>query len=516
MYRHLLVPLDDSTLATELVRQAVLLAKALGAKVTFFHAQEDYGATSVAALERVMWPSLFNEHVAGEARAILAKAEVVAREAGVEHDSLTVTSDRPHEAILQAAEARGCDLIFIASHGRRGIASLMIGSQTQNVLQHTTLPVLVVAAESNLPDWEKIEALAILRDEHRSLAAVVHGLEFLAREAGTQGQPPRFDLLRAIVRYIEHSRRRCIIRRRTRTCSASCASGRPNSTRRSTSSSASTSRATSWSTSSSGASRLRGGSGRRTRAVRRGRQAIRRVAGAAHAARDPGHPSGGVQAPDPEDWKEIGKAFADNGDPRFSADTDEEFRQLFVRILNLVPEPTAAGPGIALRHPSHGRDRPTVVIVPGLRDHVPDHWQTLLGDQLPGSVTVPRMATDKLSCAAWVEQIERTLSAIAGPAILVAHSGGVMMVVHWAQQHRRPIQEHCSQRRRTSNPRCRRVTRRSKLCRRVAGCPCRARAFPSRASWPRAATIRWRATRASRSTPGTGAAAWWTSARSGT
>ena len=82
---------------------------------------------------------------------------------------------------------------------------------------------------------------------------------------------------------------------------------------------------------------------------------------------------------------------------------------------------------------------PTVVIVPGLRDHVPDHWQTLLGEELLGSVTVPRMTTNKLSCVAWVDQIERTLSQIAGPVILVAHSGGVMMVVHWAQQHQRPI-----------------------------------------------------------------------------
>jgi predicted alpha/beta hydrolase family esterase len=82
---------------------------------------------------------------------------------------------------------------------------------------------------------------------------------------------------------------------------------------------------------------------------------------------------------------------------------------------------------------------PTIVIVPGLRDHVPDHWQTHLARQLPGSVTVPRMATDKLSCANWVEQVERTLSSIAGPVILVAHSGGVMMVVHWAQQHRHLI-----------------------------------------------------------------------------
>lgn len=83
---------------------------------------------------------------------------------------------------------------------------------------------------------------------------------------------------------------------------------------------------------------------------------------------------------------------------------------------------------------------PTVVIVPGLRDHVPNHWQTLLGEQLSGSVTVPRMGKDKLACAAWVAQIDRTLAGVQGPVILVAHSGGVMMVVHWAQGHRRPIQ----------------------------------------------------------------------------
>lgn len=82
---------------------------------------------------------------------------------------------------------------------------------------------------------------------------------------------------------------------------------------------------------------------------------------------------------------------------------------------------------------------PTVVIVPGLRDHMPEHWQTLLANRLPNSVTVPRMERDKLSCSAWVTLLDRTLAAIAGPVVLVAHSGGVMMVVHWAQKHARPI-----------------------------------------------------------------------------
>ena len=150
MYRHLMVPLDDSPLSVDTVRKAVEFARALGAKVTFLHARGDYGTSSDGALERVISPAEFNEHMAGEARAILSKAEVVAREAGVDHDSVAVTSNRPYEAILEAADARGCDLIFIASHGRRGLKGLVLGSQTQRVLQQTTIPVLVSAVESNL------------------------------------------------------------------------------------------------------------------------------------------------------------------------------------------------------------------------------------------------------------------------------------------------------------------------------------------------------------------------------
>ena len=83
---------------------------------------------------------------------------------------------------------------------------------------------------------------------------------------------------------------------------------------------------------------------------------------------------------------------------------------------------------------------PTIVIVPGLRGHVADHWQTILEKELPKAVTVPRMEGLNLSCNQWVEALDRTLAAIQGPVILVAHSAGVMMVVHWAMKHRRPIQ----------------------------------------------------------------------------
>jgi predicted alpha/beta hydrolase family esterase len=75
----------------------------------------------------------------------------------------------------------------------------------------------------------------------------------------------------------------------------------------------------------------------------------------------------------------------------------------------------------------------TVLIVPGLREHVPEHWQTLLAAKLSRVHTVPPLEADKLSCAARVEALDRALRAIDGPVILVAHSAGVMMVAHWAQ-----------------------------------------------------------------------------------
>jgi uncharacterized protein len=82
---------------------------------------------------------------------------------------------------------------------------------------------------------------------------------------------------------------------------------------------------------------------------------------------------------------------------------------------------------------------PTVLFVPGLRDHVERHWQTLLEAKLPNARCVPRMERDKLSCAAWVAELDRSIAAITDPVVLVAHSAGCMIVVHWAQRHDRPV-----------------------------------------------------------------------------
>ncbi|WP_116368179.1 RBBP9/YdeN family alpha/beta hydrolase [Parahaliea mediterranea] len=81
----------------------------------------------------------------------------------------------------------------------------------------------------------------------------------------------------------------------------------------------------------------------------------------------------------------------------------------------------------------------TVLIVPGLRDHVENHWQTLLAHRLPNVRTVTPLTTEKLSCSARVQAIAQALEQIDGPVILVAHSAGVLMTVHWAAQYERSI-----------------------------------------------------------------------------
>ena len=83
---------------------------------------------------------------------------------------------------------------------------------------------------------------------------------------------------------------------------------------------------------------------------------------------------------------------------------------------------------------------PTILFVPGLRDHVEQHWQTILQQEIPGSHCVAPLEHDKLSRDARVEALQQALAAIDGPVILVAHSAGVMITVQWAQKYYRPIQ----------------------------------------------------------------------------
>ena len=145
MFKHILVPTDGSELSADTVKRAVSFAQDAKAKITFFFAKPDYPVSfyGEGALIDPTTPEKFAEMAEKQARDILSKCEAIATEAGVAATSVTATSEIPYEAIIEAAQNTGCDLIFMASHGRRGFSGLLLGSETQKVLTHSTIPVLV-------------------------------------------------------------------------------------------------------------------------------------------------------------------------------------------------------------------------------------------------------------------------------------------------------------------------------------------------------------------------------------
>lgn len=145
MFKHILVPTDGSQLSAEAARRAIALAKEAGAKITFFFAKPDYPVAfyGEGALIDPTTPEKFAEMAERQAQEILSQCQAAATAAGVACNGVAAVSDVPYEAIIDAANAAGCDLIFMASHGRRGISGLLLGSETQKVLTHTTIPVLV-------------------------------------------------------------------------------------------------------------------------------------------------------------------------------------------------------------------------------------------------------------------------------------------------------------------------------------------------------------------------------------
>lgn len=145
MFKHILVPTDGSQLSSETVRKAVIFAREAGAQITFFYAKPDYPVAfyGEGAFIDPTTPEKFAEMTEQQSRAILEECARIAQENNVPCTTKSVTSDVPYEAIIEAANAAGCDLIFMASHGRRGLGGLLLGSETQKVLTHSKIPVLV-------------------------------------------------------------------------------------------------------------------------------------------------------------------------------------------------------------------------------------------------------------------------------------------------------------------------------------------------------------------------------------
>lgn len=177
MHQHLLVPIDGSPLASLNMEQAVALARHNGARITFLHVRPDFGRTGDGALLAAMDPTRYASASVGLSNAWLARAAAAAQAAHVPCEVEIQVGDRPHEAIHAAALERGCDLIVMASHGRTGLRARFAQSVTARLMEITTLPVLVTRVETNLPLTPEQRALTVIRDEHRSLAAVIHALQ---------------------------------------------------------------------------------------------------------------------------------------------------------------------------------------------------------------------------------------------------------------------------------------------------------------------------------------------------
>jgi nucleotide-binding universal stress UspA family protein len=144
MFKHLLVPTDGSALSEAAIQMAVTLARESGAKVTGLHVIPEfrvlaYGAEVIADTED-QFIQAARQH-ADDYIMVVTKA---ATQAGVECDTVTRNRAHPYEAIISVAAQRNCDLIVMASHGRGGMRALLLGSETQKVLTHCQIPVLVV------------------------------------------------------------------------------------------------------------------------------------------------------------------------------------------------------------------------------------------------------------------------------------------------------------------------------------------------------------------------------------
>ena len=145
MFKHILVPTDGSELSQDTVRRAATFAREAGARITAFYAKPAYPVIyyGEGALIDSTTPEQFAELAEQQAQQNLGFVEKLCEDADVKFTALSLTSDIPYEAIIEAATQCDCDLIFMASHGRRGLSGLILGSETNKVLTHSKIPVLV-------------------------------------------------------------------------------------------------------------------------------------------------------------------------------------------------------------------------------------------------------------------------------------------------------------------------------------------------------------------------------------
>lgn len=143
MYKHILIPTDGSELTKTAVEAAANLAKALGARVSILSVKEPFPYSAISEMQPVP-PQEFFDAQERLAQQRVQLATQACQGAGVACQGYTVEAEHPWEAIIDTAKVHACDLIVMASHGRRGVSALLLGSETQKVLTHSKVPVLIV------------------------------------------------------------------------------------------------------------------------------------------------------------------------------------------------------------------------------------------------------------------------------------------------------------------------------------------------------------------------------------
>jgi nucleotide-binding universal stress UspA family protein len=143
MFKHILVATDGSDRSERAIRLGVDLAKATGAKVTAVMATWPVPPIDIEGLGNAVHNEVIEQNALEFAKRCLAVASRVAHEAGIVCDVVHAVDSHPHQTIVQTAEANHCDVIVMASHGRSGSSAVLLGSETQKVLAHSKVPVLV-------------------------------------------------------------------------------------------------------------------------------------------------------------------------------------------------------------------------------------------------------------------------------------------------------------------------------------------------------------------------------------
>lgn len=146
MFKHILLPTDGTELSENAVKSCMAFARSTGARVTGLYVLQEY--TPVLATEGFgyvdpMTVEQFEKSAENYGKNCLAFIEKTAAAIGVECDTMVDTGFHVYEAIIEAAQEKGCDLIWMASHGRKGVAGLLLGSETSKVLTHSKIPVMV-------------------------------------------------------------------------------------------------------------------------------------------------------------------------------------------------------------------------------------------------------------------------------------------------------------------------------------------------------------------------------------